>query len=235
MQLLLPSSVGSNRRRQLAAITCLLAAFCCLGGCSRPTESISWLKVSPPEQSLELALMYRDASPPETFFESVAAIIKSPNVLRAVLDRQEISRLPLVEGQTDPAEWLKSHIVVARPDQSEVLQIKLVSTRPSDAVRIVDAVRDAYIDYVVDEERKQIAAKYDAFNERLLESAEQLKNLLAASAEEANPTDLQREEIRRLEKDVAHLHAELKKYSGFMGRHPTTARVTPLIDAVTPK
>jgi hypothetical protein len=129
-------------------------------------EAIAWLKVGddPAKILQRRGAATRDPGEYEQFRKTQAALIKSPDVLRAALKNPAIANLKLLQDQDNPEEWLKGNLTVAFPLESEVLQIKLKADNKADAVKIVNAVRDSYLQNVVDLERQKIAAASDLFN-----------------------------------------------------------------------
>lgn len=92
------------------------------------------------------------------FLNNQAELVKSAAVLSRAIDGPGIESLEFFpEGETNVIGYLKDRLdVVPQPDSS-VLQIRLASTRPDDAVKLVDAVVKSYVAFVGDNQKKNIA------------------------------------------------------------------------------
>jgi capsular exopolysaccharide synthesis family protein len=129
-------------------------------------EVIAWLKVGddPAKKLTNNGIGYRDPGEYEQYRKTQAALIKSPDVLRSALNNPAIANLQLIASERDKEEFLKEEISVAFPLESEVLQIKMRGKDRSQLVKIVNAVKDSYLQNVVDLERQKIASELDLFD-----------------------------------------------------------------------
>jgi capsular exopolysaccharide synthesis family protein len=96
------------------------------------------------------------------------AMIKSRLVLNAALRQPRVAALAGVRGHADPVQWLEKELKADYSLAPEILRISMSGDRPDDLVQLVNAVREAYIQEVVDKE----------YNERR-DRLEQLKKLYA--------------------------------------------------------
>jgi hypothetical protein len=151
-------------------------------------EVIAWLKVGddPAAMMENRGVSHRDPTEYEQYRKTQAALIKSPEVLRAALGDPAIANLKLVTNQQRPLDWLKENLSVKFPLESEVLQISLKADNQAEAVKIVNAVADSYLKNVVEVERQQILAQYDLIDRHIkgnlaymAEKREQLSHLSA--------------------------------------------------------
>ncbi|MDA0918720.1 MAG: AAA family ATPase [Planctomycetota bacterium] len=91
----------------------------------------------------------------ETYRQTQMAMIQSRFVLNAALRQPGISELETIRTKTYPLEWLEDKITVGTYNSPEILKISLEGNNPEDITRIVNAVKDAYLDEVVLADRKQ--------------------------------------------------------------------------------
>ena len=90
-----------------------------------------------------------------------AARIKSRYVLKAALKSEDIKQLELVKGEADPVAWLEDEIKVDFKEGSELINISMSGTQPEQLVMLVDAVTQAYLQEVVNLERKKRQEQLD--------------------------------------------------------------------------
>lgn len=81
------------------------------------------------------------------------ALIGSLFVLNAALNRPGIRDLEVLREQDDPLNWIKDHVKVDFPDNSELLRIAITGRIPREVQLIVNAIKDAYLEEVVYVER----------------------------------------------------------------------------------
>ncbi len=91
----------------------------------------------------------------ETYRQTQMAMIQSRFVLNAALRQPGISELETIRTKTYPLEWLEDKITVGTYNSPEILKISLEGDNPDDITKIVNAVKDAYLDEVVLADRKQ--------------------------------------------------------------------------------
>src|SRR6185437_10591522 len=87
----------------------------------------------------------------EVFLRSQAYLIKDRFVLNAALRSPEVAELSLVKEHTDPLQWLEKEIKVEFPSP-EFIHISLSGDRPTELLKLVSAVTQAYLDGVVNKE-----------------------------------------------------------------------------------
>jgi capsular exopolysaccharide synthesis family protein len=83
-----------------------------------------------------------------------ASRIKSRYVLNAALKRDEVKNLAVIAEEPDPVAWLEDEIKVDFKEGSELIKISMSSSHPEELKVIVDAVAQAYLQEVVNLERK---------------------------------------------------------------------------------
>lgn len=108
----------------------------------------------------------------QTYRRTQMALIKSRFVMNAALRKPNVAALSLVKQQTYPVAWLEEAIQVDAYDSPEILRISLTGDRPAELAEIVNAVKDAYLEEVVNAERKQRIARLNDL-ERIFEQTEE--------------------------------------------------------------
>ena len=122
-----------------------------------------------------------------------AALIRSNFVLNAALRKPGIAQLPSIRDRRDPVAWLRDQLTVGFPGDSEILQITLSGDDPSQIVKLLNAVKDAYMEEVVavehETERRQkeiLEQMYRRMLEQLAKKASQIEKM-QTSGPEATP------------------------------------------------
>jgi capsular exopolysaccharide synthesis family protein len=86
------------------------------------------------------------------------ALITSRPVIKAALSKDKINQLPLVRKHgtlADQVAWLEKELQARYIENTEILRLSLMATEPDDLPVIVNAVQQAYVDEIVDAERKR--------------------------------------------------------------------------------
>jgi succinoglycan biosynthesis transport protein ExoP len=81
--------------------------------------------------------------------------LRSPAILTAALQREPVSRLPLVTQQTDPSAWLQKIVTVTFPDESEIMHVSVRCEDQKTAETLADTIVEVYLLDVVDVERQE--------------------------------------------------------------------------------
>ena len=105
----------------------------------------------------------------ENYKRSQAVAITNPKVLYAALQRPEISELPLIKRQADPASWLHDKLLLDFPQNGEFLRVSLRGDEPSQLAPIVNAVVAAYMEEVVDKENAKLRERRDLLEKKVQE------------------------------------------------------------------
>jgi hypothetical protein len=199
------------RLKEIMGAAVLLAAVLVPATCAAAGESdaIAWLKVGddPAKVLGRGSAWHRDPTEYEQYRKTQAALIKSPDVLRAALKDPALVNLKLIQDQANPEQWLKENITVNFPLESEVLQITLKADSKAEAVKIVNAVADSYFKNVVDIERQNTARTLDLFDREvkarmaeIVDKTETLTKLKAATKGDPSVLSMAREQFsKRLE------------------------------------
>ncbi len=90
----------------------------------------------------------------QVFKETQAQLLKSPFVLMAALRKPEIIALSIVEREkADPIIWLQDELHVSFPGESAIMRVSLSDNDPKEVAKIVQAIVDAYISEIVENDR----------------------------------------------------------------------------------
>ncbi len=91
----------------------------------------------------------------EVFKNTQLALIKSPLIFTAALRPRNIANLSIVKQENDPLSWLQDELRAGYINDSEIMRVSLTAEKPDDAIKLVDAIVDAYIEEVVNKEERQ--------------------------------------------------------------------------------
>jgi capsular polysaccharide biosynthesis protein len=118
------------------------------------------VRAEPP--AIMLARRASDGSDREVtrFQRTQAALVKSQLVLNSALIDNNVRRSQTITTKLDPIAWLGEHITAEFVDGSEVMEISLSGDNPVEIAVIVNAVKKAYMDEVVNVDTKRRADRY---------------------------------------------------------------------------
>ncbi len=163
-----------------------------------PYEVAAWLHVGDP-QNIGGALN-RNASEYDQFRKTQAALIKSPLVLRAALELPGIAELPVLREKREPQKYLEDEVAVVAPMDQELLQIKMRGKDAQQLVKIVNAVKQSYLEHIVQADyynklrsRELIETSYKETMDQMQKKRELLDRLLR----QYNAPDLEQVKIQR--------------------------------------
>jgi succinoglycan biosynthesis transport protein ExoP len=83
-----------------------------------------------------------------TYVKTQASIIKSPTITNIALASPVIAQLAMIRKQEDPALWLAEEIKADTADTNEIVKIVLTGEDPQEVTQVVNAVTDAYMEWV---------------------------------------------------------------------------------------
>ncbi len=95
------------------------------------------------------------------FQSTQQTLVLSQLVLGAALCDSKVSRCAMIREQVDPVEWLQQKIKVDFISGSEVMEIALTGSDPEDLAIIVNAVKQAYMDEVVNVDARRRAERHE--------------------------------------------------------------------------
>jgi capsular exopolysaccharide synthesis family protein len=82
-------------------------------------------------------------------------LITSRRVIQAALLKPKISSLAMIREQTSPIDFVRGHLKVEFPQESEVMDISLGGKDPKEVAEVVNAIQTAFMDEVVNSDLKQ--------------------------------------------------------------------------------
>ncbi len=171
----------------------------------------------------EVSAPLRVAARQEKFFESSggeidfntykrtqAALLKSHFVLTATLRNAEISRLPmLAQLNDDPVGVLERSIAVDFPHDAEIMKVSMRGEHPDELVKIVNAVKDAYMTEVVDAERQEKLRSHDTLEQSYQKNREEIRAKLSSLYLLAKQLGTSSSETAQLKRHLALEHLQL--------------------------
>jgi polysaccharide biosynthesis transport protein len=158
-------------------------------------EVVAWLRVGDPAQTTQSGYrINRDAPEYEAYRKTQAARIRSPGVLGNALEKEGVATLPILRNEAEPRRFLEDEIMVVTPADSELLQIKMRGKDPQQLVKIVNAVKDSYIENVVAVESRDDQNKLRLYQGRLSElknDIDRKRDELVGLQKQTNSADLE--------------------------------------------
>ncbi|MGB4728103.1 MAG: hypothetical protein WBH86_11930, partial [Thermogutta sp.] len=103
--------------------------------------------------------------------------LRSRFVLIAALRQPEVSRLPSIQEQLDPVQWVAQNLSVRFPGNSEFMNVSFSSTRPEETAVLVNAIVDAYMREVVDTEQHERRVRLSELDQLYAEKEAELRKL----------------------------------------------------------
>ena len=130
-------------------------------------------------------------------------LVKSQLVLNAALEDRGVGAFRMIRKQADPVAWLQDNLEVGFVGGSEVMRIALSGNNADEVAGIVNAVKKAYLEEVVNVELKRQSERHDTLKklknhyaeilhqrrgtlEKLAESVPSDDGLAAVEAEKAD-------------------------------------------------
>jgi capsular exopolysaccharide synthesis family protein len=151
------------------------------------------------------------------------AMVKSRLVLNAALRQPKVGQLPTLQGQANPVEWLEKEIKADYSLAPEILRISLVGERPQDLALLVDAVRMAYLQEVVEKEKherglqlERLKTLYAEYDDLLRDKRRNFSDLARAVGSRDSQTLAHKhkfalERLSQAQKELWQLQSELRK------------------------
>jgi capsular exopolysaccharide synthesis family protein len=96
-----------------------------------------------------------------TYLRTQMALLKSRFVLSAALRDPNVAALTSVQFEDDQVDWLESAIKIDYRGSAEIIELSLNGDRPADLAALLNAVTDAYMRLVVEEEHRARLARHD--------------------------------------------------------------------------
>lgn len=118
-----------------------LAAILTLSGCGSSQTAISLVRIP----------RFTAAAGQPSHATQIAAdmtLLKSPLVISKALEKQGIRSLKSISETPNPVEWLGAHLSVDNPGSSEIISVSLESNNGKDAMKVLDAIVETYLEDV---------------------------------------------------------------------------------------
>jgi capsular exopolysaccharide synthesis family protein len=164
----------------------------------------------------------------QNYQKTQIALVKDRGVLTAALANPDVARLDIVhrhDEQGDAIDWLEREVKVDFSLGPEILSISFSGDNPTELVKLVNAIKDAYLKEIVEKEQnkrgkkledlKRIAEKYDSI-------LKEKRKLLRAVSDKQGATDqatlgmirtLNEDYLVFTKKELVSVRYELKKLS----------------------
>ena len=127
----------------------------------------------------------------EVFVETQIELMRCPIVLERVVARQEIKELPPLQGlsQSERIAWIAKRVTMVQRGDSELFEISLSHSDPAADASIVNAILDAYFNYIRESQASEIATVIDLLEHEMAVQKERCAKL--------------RDDLRALEEDLS--------------------------------
>jgi capsular exopolysaccharide synthesis family protein len=155
-------------------------------GLSAMTALVAKLALPPPTYTVR-TLLYVAANRPIVLFDTPEgrtefannqknqlAMVKGRPVLRSALANKEVASLSIIHGQANPLTWLESNITADYSVAPEILRIALTGNQPDELEILVNAVRDAYLQKLIDSDHNGLFAKLERLRQLHRDEEEKL-------------------------------------------------------------
>jgi hypothetical protein len=169
--------------RTLLAATALVAVLVTLWMALQPKKYVAaFLQVKNTPPGSVIAPVKFDLAEMQAFREKQIERLHSDLVLRHALKYPGISQLSIVRGRSDPVAWLRANLETEYVGGSEILRVQLASSRPDEAVKLVNAVVRAYFDDCVWEAERKKKQHRDTlqqvYDQRMQDARQRRKELI---------------------------------------------------------
>ncbi|MEZ6063083.1 MAG: AAA family ATPase [Planctomycetaceae bacterium] len=185
-------------------------------------ESVALLKIHQFEQIVYTDTPNDRSSEFLTYRDSQINFLKSRPVLTAALRAEGVAETKTLRDVRFPVEWLEDKLDVAEDLSPEFVRISLAGEYPDDLALVVDAVKDAYLDEVVYNERKERINRLKELEQNFNDIDLKVKQndaRIDALARDLGTTDsraalqiqdLENERLRDLQKDLGEINAKIR-------------------------
>ena len=106
--------------------------------------------------------------------QTQVALVRSRLVLNAAIRPPEINNLPILQAEDDKLDWLAAKLKVDF-DGPEILRISMSNEDPEQARLLVDAVKDSYLQHIVNRSISERGDRLKRLNEMAVGQEESLK------------------------------------------------------------
>jgi succinoglycan biosynthesis transport protein ExoP len=114
----------------------------------------------------------------EEFQKSHAYMVRSWDVLRTVLKKDDVRALPTIRDLENPASWLAVALQAGFIGGTDICRISLSGENPEDLALIVNTVKDVYIAQIVNGTRRGEADHYEEIEKAMERVDERIRKQL---------------------------------------------------------
>lgn len=182
----------------LGLILGALAMAATWGFVGKKYEAAAWLRIDSGQSPMVVAGLRQDAPVGgDRFVRTQVELIRSPAVLKEVVERPEIASMPEIYKMEDKAKDLRAELKIASENDSDLFSVRFQSPNPNNAAAIVNAVLEEFRDSqdedtayrfrrIVDLLEKEVTRRDDGVK-RLRDEVQKLANQVDLPLEQATP------------------------------------------------
>ena len=137
-------------------------------------EVTALLRVGDKQELLMERNLFRNQAEYDAYRKTLGARIRSQLVLVEALHKEGISELPMLRAESEPRKFLEDELIVLTPPEQELLQIKMRGKDPQQLVKIVNAVKDSFMENVVNAENNETLYRHDLLERTLKEKNDEI-------------------------------------------------------------
>ncbi|MFO0811536.1 MAG: polysaccharide biosynthesis tyrosine autokinase [Gemmataceae bacterium] len=210
----------------------------CLGTILAATAAVGTYFIMPPPKTTARTLISVPVSAPyfiptgeqrvglNEHQRNQMARVRSRNVLKEAMKVPGLQELQIFQSRIDkiePVEWLEQELVADFTVAPEILRISLSGDSPSELIKVVNAIREAYVTTVLDREKRDRAARLELvtashkkYEDRLKSVREEQRDLELAGATKTNGERAMivaflQQQLTWAEKELLTVRSELRK------------------------
>lgn len=186
-------------------------------------ESSALLKVHQYEQKITANINGEKSAEFLTYRDTVINFLKSREVADHALRIEGVKETRLLRDKSTPVDWLLEEIDVNFDYSPEFVRITLAGEHPQDLATIVNAVKDAYLDNIVYQERneriqnlRKIEGKFSTLDKSVRKNQERIDRLAedlgtGDSKIAMGNQDLLQQSLRSLQTDLQDIDGEIRE------------------------
>jgi capsular exopolysaccharide synthesis family protein len=100
-----------------------------------------------------------------TYQRTQTALVKSRLVLNAAFRNPKVATLAILNDKADPIQWVEKEIKADYTIAPEILSISMTGDHPDELSILVEAIRDAYLQEIVNREQTELNTRLERLNE----------------------------------------------------------------------
>jgi len=118
-------------------------------------EATTWLRIKSQQPFLAFAPTQTGRDVGKLFVQTQVELIRSPLVLAPVTGQPEVAKVPELQEEEDPIEWLAENIKVRSVGKSELFKVSLACDKAKDSAWIVNQVVHEYLKLLGEDEAER--------------------------------------------------------------------------------